>query len=72
MGNYYIKRLVAVFFTIFLIATITFFLMRAIPGGPFTRERPVDPAILENLEKIAKYQFRYLSKKIKMEEFKNS
>lgn len=51
MGNYYVKRLISVFFTIFLIATITFFLMRAIPGGPFTRERPVSPAILENLEK---------------------
>ncbi len=51
MGNYYIKRLISVFFTIILIATITFFLMRAIPGGPFTRERPVSPAILENLEK---------------------
>jgi oligopeptide transport system permease protein len=50
MSNYYVKRLVSVFFTLFLIATITFFLMRAIPGGPFTRERPVSPAILANLE----------------------
>ena len=49
MGNYIIKRLVIAFFTIFLIATITFFMMHAIPGGPFTRERPVPPEILRNL-----------------------
>ncbi len=53
MGNYYIKRLLSLLLTLFLIATITFFLMRAIPGGPFTRERPVSPEILANLE--AKY-----------------
>lgn len=51
MGNYYIKRVFAAIFTIFLIATITFFLMRAIPGGPFTRERDPSPAVLANLEK---------------------
>ena len=50
MSNYYIKRFISVLVTLFLIATITFFLMRAIPGGPFTRERPVAPAILANLE----------------------
>jgi len=53
MGNYYIKRLLSLVVTLFLIATITFFLMRAIPGGPFTREKPVSPEILANLE--AKY-----------------
>jgi oligopeptide transport system permease protein len=36
-------------FTIFLIATITFFLLRAIPGGPFTREKPLPDAILQAL-----------------------
>lgn len=50
MGNYYVKRFLSVILTLFLIATITFFLMRAIPGGPFTRERPVSPEILANLE----------------------
>jgi len=51
MGNYYVKRILAVFFTIFLIATITFWLLRIIPGGPFERERPVSPEVLANLEK---------------------
>jgi len=49
LGIYIFKRLVIAFFTIFLIATITFFMMHAIPGGPFTRERPVPPEILKNL-----------------------
>jgi len=49
LGNYIFKRLVIAFFTIFLIATITFFMMHAIPGGPFTREKPVPPEILRNL-----------------------
>ena len=50
MGNYYIKRIFSAIVTILIIATLTFFLMRAIPGGPFTRERQVPDQILRNLE----------------------
>ncbi len=32
------------------IVTITFFLMHAVPGGPFSRERVVPEAVLHNLE----------------------
>ena len=53
MGKYILKRLVVSVITIFLIATITFIMMRAIPGGPFTREKPVPDEILRQLE--AKY-----------------
>src|SRR5690606_17755936 len=35
--------------TIFFIVTITFFLMHAIPGGPFTREKPLPEAIIKAL-----------------------
>jgi len=49
MTRYYIKRTLSAVFTIFLIATITFFLLRAIPGGPFTREKPLPDAILQAL-----------------------
>ncbi len=35
--------------TLFMIVTITFFLMHAIPGGPFTREKPLPPAVIEAL-----------------------
>jgi oligopeptide transport system permease protein len=51
MGNYYVKRIISAIGTILIIATVTFIIMKVIPGGPFTRERPVSPEILENLEK---------------------
>ncbi len=49
MRNYFARRIVASIFTILLISTITFFMMHSIPGGPFTRERPVPDAILASL-----------------------
>ena len=49
MGKYFLKRIIAAIITILLIATITFFLMHSIPGGPFTRERPVPDEILKVL-----------------------
>lgn len=49
MRNYFARRVVASIFTILLITTITFFMMHSIPGGPFTRERPVPDAILASL-----------------------
>ena len=36
--------------TLFFIITISFFLMRVAPGGPFDGERPLSPAIRANLE----------------------
>lgn len=53
MAKYIFRRLIAAFLTIVLIASITFFMMHSIPGGPFTREKPVPPAIMKVLE--AKY-----------------
>ncbi|MFO7612501.1 MAG: ABC transporter permease [Clostridia bacterium] len=45
MKNYFLRRILSAFFTIFLIATITFFLMKSVPGGPLTRERALSPEI---------------------------
>ena len=53
MGNYILKRILVSVLTIILIASITFFMMHSIPGGPFTREKPVPPEIRRILE--AKY-----------------
>lgn len=50
MGKYLTKRIVVAIVTIFVIATITFFMMHSIPGGPFTREKALPPAILEVME----------------------
>lgn len=49
MAKYFTRRLLMVLLTIFLIATITFFMMHSIPGGPFTRERPVPESIMKVL-----------------------
>lgn len=45
MFKYSLKRIVSMLVTLFLIATITFILMRSIPGGPFTSERALTPEI---------------------------
>jgi oligopeptide transport system permease protein len=46
MVKYYIKRIFSAIATLLIIATITFFILQFIPGGPFTRERQL-PAEIE-------------------------
>lgn len=41
MGKYIIKRVSAAIVTIFIVATITFFLMNLVPGGPFVAEKSI-------------------------------
>ncbi|ADO84268.1 ABC transporter permease [Ilyobacter polytropus] len=50
MGRFIVKRMIQMFITLYLVVTATFFLMHAIPGGPFTREKPLPPAVIEALE----------------------
>jgi oligopeptide transport system permease protein len=49
--SYIIKRLFAGALSLFILITITFFLMHNIPGGPFSpaEERNVPPAVLEKI-----------------------
>lgn len=49
MSRYIIKRLVISVFTLWVIITVTFFLMHSIPGGPFARQKELPQAIMENL-----------------------
>ena len=49
MLNYALKRLLMIIPTLFAIITLTFFLMRIAPGGPFDEERPLAPSVLENI-----------------------
>ena len=51
MLSYTLRRLAGAVPTIFLIVTLTFFMIRLAPGGPFNLERPIDPLIMENLKK---------------------
>ncbi|MFT9496017.1 ABC transporter permease [Anaerosolibacter sp.] len=53
MGRFLLNRVVSMFVTLWLVITLTFFLMHAIPGGPFTREKALPPAVIKALE--AKY-----------------
>lgn len=50
MLNYAFKRLLSAVPTLFVLITITFFMMRAAPGGPFDSERSVDPEVRAKLE----------------------
>jgi oligopeptide transport system permease protein len=49
LGRFIANRIVSAFITLFLIITITFFLMHSVPGGPFTREKPLPPPVIEAL-----------------------
>jgi oligopeptide transport system permease protein len=51
MVFYIVKRVLLAIFTIFLVITITFFAMKAIPGGPFLSEKAPSPAVQAALEK---------------------
>ena len=50
MTRYVIKRILLALLTIFLICALTFFLMHAVPGGPFNREKALDAATIQALE----------------------
>lgn len=44
-----LRRLAIAVPTLFIIATASFFLMRAAPGGPFDAEADLEPVVLENI-----------------------
>ena len=46
---YIFRRSLFMLTTIWVVVTITFFLLRVAPGGPFDSERAVSPAVEENL-----------------------
>ena len=48
------RRLLAAIPTLFVIITISFFLIRLAPGGPFDLERPLEAKVMENLNRIYK------------------
>lgn len=50
MGSYIVKRLISAVIVVWVVITVTFFLMRAIPGGPFASEKKIPPQILRNIE----------------------
>ncbi len=50
MGVYIVKRVISGVVTLFLVSTMTFFLMFLVPGGPFLSEKALTPQTLQSLE----------------------
>lgn len=50
---YILKRIALAVLTVWVVITVTFFVMRAVPGGPFASEKAITPAAQAALE--AKY-----------------
>lgn len=53
MLNYTFRRILVAIPTLLILIIISFLLMHAAPGGPFTSERPLPPQVLANIQ--AKY-----------------
>ncbi|HYM98421.1 MAG TPA: oligopeptide ABC transporter permease OppB [Aestuariivirgaceae bacterium] len=51
MLTYIVRRFFSAVPTLFLIVTISFFLMRLAPGGPFNQEKGLNPVVKANLER---------------------
>ena len=51
MPRYFLKRLGAAIPTLFIIVTLSFFITRWAPGGPFDEERALPPEIMANLQR---------------------
>ena len=51
MTKYIIRRFFGLIPTLFIIITLSFFIIRIAPGGPFSEERALPKQVLENIEK---------------------
>jgi oligopeptide transport system permease protein len=51
MTKFVIRRFIGLFPTLFIIITMSFFIVRAAPGGPFDREKRLPPEIMKNIER---------------------
>ncbi len=49
MTGFILKRLVWMALTLWVVFTVSFFLMRAVPGGPYSQERQLDPQVEANI-----------------------
>jgi oligopeptide transport system permease protein len=52
MIGYAIRRLMTALPTLFIVVTISFFLIRVAPGGPFDLEQPLEAKVMDNLRRI--------------------
>lgn len=69
MLRFFSRRLVTMFLALLFITTFTFFGMKIIPGGPFSKEKQLPPSVMKNIE--AKYGFNDPLTKQYMDYMKN-
>lgn len=74
MTRYILKRFRSSILTLFIVVTLTFFLIRAIPGGPFTDEKAIPPEVMEKVleryhmnDPLYKQYFDYLKNLLKFD-----
>lgn len=72
MTKYIIRRLLSLIPTMFVIVTLSFFLIRFAPGGPFSSEKKLPEQVLQNImkkyhmdEPMGKQYLRYLGDVLK-------
>jgi ABC-type dipeptide/oligopeptide/nickel transport system permease component len=51
MSRFILRRFLWLFIVLFIVSIITFVLMHAVPGGPFSQEKALPPAVVANLNK---------------------
>ncbi|HUG60966.1 MAG TPA: oligopeptide ABC transporter permease OppB [Methylomirabilota bacterium] len=52
MVHFVLRRFLSAIPTLFVIVTASFFMMRLAPGGPFDLDRPLDPTVMANLNRV--------------------
>ncbi len=67
MSRFIVRRFLSVIPTLFIIVTLSFFLIRLAPGGPFSGEKKLPPEIMANImrkyhmdEPLLNQYFRYI------------
>ena len=58
---YILKRILLAILTVWVVITVTFFVTRIIPGGPFLSEKAVTPAAQAAMEPNTAWTSRCLS-----------
>ena len=52
MRSFFLKRTIEMFATMLLVSSITFFLLKSLPGGPFDDEMAIDPEVQNRLRQF--------------------
>ena len=51
MFRFVLRHLMSAVPTLFIVVTLSFFMIRIAPGGPFNLERPLEPQVMENINR---------------------